>query len=76
MIFVLFPIKLRFFKNKFFIEQRRHSKHISDGEYMYDKINCLRSYFYNFFGVATDLLLLKIEKCKRKIFKNIIKDIL
>ncbi len=24
MIFVLFPIKLRFFKNKFFIEQRQH----------------------------------------------------
>ena len=48
MIFVLFPIKLWFFKNKFFIEQRRHLKHISDGEYMRDKISCLRSYFDNF----------------------------
>jgi hypothetical protein len=51
MIFVLFPIKLRFFKNKFFIEQRRHLKHISDGEYMCDKISCLRSYFYNFLAL-------------------------
>ncbi len=48
MIFVLFPIKLWFFKNKFFIEQRRHLKRISDGEYMCDKISCLRTYFHNF----------------------------
>ena len=51
MIFVLFPIRLRFFKNKFFIEQRRHSKHISDGEYICDKISCLRSYLYNFLAL-------------------------
>ncbi len=48
MIFVLFPIKLRFFEYKFFIEQRRLLKHISDGGYMYDKISCLRTYFHNF----------------------------
>ncbi len=48
MIFVHFSIKLWIFKNKFFIEQRRHSKHISDGEYMYDKISWLWSYFSNF----------------------------
>jgi hypothetical protein len=54
MIFVLFPIKLRFFKNKSFIEQRRHSKHITDGEYMCDKISCLRSYFYNFLALLQE----------------------
>ncbi len=48
MIFVHFSIKLWVFKNKFFIEQRRHSKNISDGEYMCDRISCLRSYFNNF----------------------------
>jgi hypothetical protein len=48
MIFVHFSIKLWVFKIKFFIEQWRHSKHISDGEYMCDKISCLRSYFNNF----------------------------
>jgi hypothetical protein len=51
MIFVLFPIKLWFF-----IEQRRHLKHISDGEYMCDKISCLQSYFYNFFWRCYSLL--------------------
>ncbi len=51
MIFVLFPIKLWFFKNKFFIEQRRHLKHISDGDYMCDKIRCLRSCVYNFLAL-------------------------
>ncbi len=51
MIFVLFSIKLQFFKNKFSIEQRRHSKHISDGEFICDKISCLRSCFYNFLAL-------------------------
>ncbi len=48
MIFVLFPIELRFFKNKFFIKQRRHLKRLSDGEYICDKISCLRTFFHNF----------------------------
>ncbi len=67
MIFVLFPIKLRLFKNKFFIKHRRHLKHIFDGEYMCDKISCLRSYFYNFLALLHCIL---ISKCTYDLSKK------
>ncbi len=48
MIFVHFSIKLWVFKIKIFHRTMTTFKHISDGEYMCDKISCLRSYFNNF----------------------------